>query len=580
MKRFLKQVLIVVIGIFTSLVLLGGVVVVLLQPSELKVVDKTVLHIALRGQAVEHNPDTFTQFFQGNQEETIDLVALKSAIKHAQKDKNIAGIYLEADDFRVGWASLEEIREALLSFQEAGKFIVAYAEHYTQKTYYLASIADDIVQHPQGLFPLRGLNQTVFFYKSLLEKLEITPQVFRVGKYKSAIEPFTRQNMSPSSKHQSAALLDVIYSHFLDQVSRARKVKKASLQEMANMLSVVMPQDAYQAKLISHVAHFDDVEALIKTRLALEEEDTISYTSFEEYAAHKKSDTSSENQVAVIVAEGAIVDGKGAPGCIGSQDLAATLKKVREDEAIKAVVLRINSPGGSALASEVLWKEIILTKAKKPVVASMSDVAASGGYYLASACSRILAHPTTVTGSIGIFALFFDVNALLRNKLGITTDVVKTSSSADMFINPGRPLTAHEKSVIQKCIDKGYDTFLERVAQGRGLDKAAIARVASGRVWAGRAAQKQKLVDKLGGLEEAIQAAAELAALDKENYGVSYWPKSQTLYEKILNIWGSSLDNKVTFKTLQSEFPVLGHIEELTNMTGIQARLPYKIEIE
>lgn len=580
MQQFVKQVLIVVVGIFTSMVLFAVIGVVLLQPGKPRITDKTVLHIALRGKVVERSPDALMQLFKGEQEQVIDLLALKDAIKHAQEDKNIQGIYLEANVLKAGWASLEEIRNALLSFQETGKFIVAYGEHYTQKTYYLASLADAIVLHPEGIFPLRGLSQTVFFYKALLDQLEVAPQIFRVGKYKSAVEPFIRQDMSQASKHQSGKLLNAIYDHFLDRIALARGLKKASIQTMADTLSAIMPRDAYHAKLVSQVGHFDDAEALIKTRLSLAPEASINYVSFGKYASFKKTPQSSKNKIAVLIAEGNIVDGAGTPGTIGSKDFASSLRAIRKDKSIKAVVLRINSPGGSAFAADVLWKELILTKAQKPVVASMSDVAASGGYYLASACNKILAHPTTITGSIGIFGLFFDVHALLSNKLGITTDAVKTGSSADLFENPGRPLNNHEKTIIQKVVDKGYNTFLERVAAGRNIDKQVIARVAGGRVWVGQMAQEKGLVDELGGLEAAIQSAAKLAAIEDNEYTVSYWPRPQTVSEQVLSGWKNHVGNEAALCTLQANFPAFKHMQELINMTGIQARLPYMIEIE
>jgi protease-4 len=578
-KLIFKQILIVVAGIFISMVLFLGIGLLLLQPSKPKITDKTVLHIALRGKVVEHIPDTLNQLFQGEQEKVIDLIALKNTIKHAQEDDNIQGIYLEANALKVGWASLEEIRNALLSFQKTGKFIVAYGEHYTQKTYYLASLADDIVLHPESIFPLRGLSQTVFFYKALLDQLEVAPQVFRVGKYKSAVEPFTRQDMSQESKHQSSRLLGVIYDHFLAKIATARGLKKASIQAIADSLLAIMPRDAYKAKLVSQVGHFDDAEVLIKTRLSLAKEASINYVAFDKYAALTKPLASSKKQIAVLIAEGPIVDGVGTPGTIGSKDLASSLSAIRKDKSIKAVVLRINSPGGSALASDVLWKELILTKAQKPVVASMSDVAASGGYYLAAACDWILAHPTTITGSIGIFGLFFDVHALLNNKLGITTDAVKTGGSADLFENPGRSLSSHEKAIVQQVVDKGYNTFLERVANGRKMKKEVIARAAGGRVWTGQKAQEKGLVDELGGLEAAIQVAAKRSGIADE-FTVSYWPKPRTLSEQIPSVWRNNIGNEATLHALQKTFPVLKHMQELASMTGVQARLPYRVEIE
>jgi protease IV len=578
MKSILKQVLIVVVGIFTSIAIFLAIGLLLWQPSKPNMTDKTVLHIALRGEVSEHVPDTLRKFFQGEQEKVIDLIALKNIISYAQEDKKIQGIYLEIDALKVGWASLEEIRNALLAFQQTGKFIVAYGEHYTQKTYYLASLADDIVLHPESIFPLKGLSQTVFFYKALLDQLEVAPQVFHVGKYKSAIEPFTRQDMSQESKYQSSRLLSVIYDHFLDKVATARDLEKASIQAMADSLLVIMPQDACQAKLVSQVGYFDDAESLIKTRLSLAEEAAINYVSFDRYASCIKPSESSANQIAVLVVSGPIVDGVGAPGTIGSKELASSLRAIRKDKSVKAVVLRINSPGGSALAADVLWRELILTKAQKPVVASMSDLAASGGYYLAAACDRILAHSTTITGSIGIFGLFFDVHALLNNKLGITTDVVKTGVSADLFENPGRSFNDHEKEIIQKVVNKGYNTFLERVAEGRSMKKEVIARVAGGRVWTGQNAQEQGLIDELGGLEAAVQAAAKLSGI-VDDFTISYWPKPRALSEQVLIGWRNSVGNE-TARTLQKTFPALKHMQELVHMTSIQARLPYRIEIE
>jgi len=578
-KHLFRQVLIVVVGIFVSMALFISMGVLLLQPNKPKITDKTVLHIALRGQVVEHAPGILKRRLRGERGQVIDLFVLKDAIERAREDKNIRGIYLEASALRAGWASLAEVRSLLSSFKQAGKFIVAYGEQYTQKTYYLASLADEIVLHPAGLFPFKGLSQTVFFYKELLDKFKVAPQVFRVGEYKSAVEPFIRRDMSQASKRQNSRLLHTIHDHFLREIAMARGLQKDALQTMTDDLSVVLPSDAHQAKLIDEVAHFDDAEALIKKRLSLSEEASVNYVLFDEYVAFKAPHQSTPNKIAVLIAEGNIVDGAGTLGTISAEALTTSLNAIREDQSIKAVVLRINSPGGSALASDVLWKELILTKAQKPLVASMSDVAASGGYYLAAACDRILAHPTTITGSIGIFGLFFDVHALLNGGLGITTDVVKTGRSADLFENIGRPLERHESATIQRLVERGYAIFLERVAAGRKMDKKAVARVASGRVWSGQLAKEKGLVDELGGLEEAVQVAANLAAIEGE-YTVSYWPKPKNLYNQLLDDWESRVGGSATLCTLQRDLPVLQHTQALLDMRGIQARLPYTMEIE
>ncbi|MCU0318149.1 MAG: signal peptide peptidase SppA [Amoebophilaceae bacterium] len=579
-KRIVKQVLIVVVGVFTSLSLCLGIGLLLLQPSKPKITDKTVLHVVLHGKVVEHAPNTLIQFLTGRErEQVIDLLVLREAIKRAQEDKHIRGIYLEVDALKAGWASLETIRNALLSFQKTGKFIVAYGEHYSQKTYYLASLADEVVLHPGGIFDFRGLSHTVFFYKTLLSKLEVSPEIFRVGKYKSAVEPFTRQEMSQASKRQNSELLHAIYDHFLNTIATARGLKKAALQAMADALLVVMPRDAHQANLVSQVGHSDTAEALIKIKLGLPEEASVNYISFGKYASFRKNVPSSKNNIAVLIAEGDIVDGMGTPGTVSAKSFAASLNTIRKDTSIKAVVLRINSPGGSALAADVLWRELILTKAQKPVVASMSDIAASGGYYLAAACNRILAHPTTITGSIGIFGLFFDVHALLSNKMGITTDVVKTGSSADLFENLGRPFSTYEREIIQKIINEGYRTFLERVAAGRGTNKAVLERVAAGRIWTGQLAKEKGLVDELGGLEEAIQVAAKLAGIE-DVYTVSYWPKPPALSVQVRSEWETHARDETVLRMLQRSCPAFQHVQTLANMTGIQARLPYLVEVE
>lgn len=579
-NSFARQVLVSVVSIFIASTLLVGISLLLFKPEQPKITDKTVLKIVLRGKVVERVPSTLLR----EQTPTIDLTALRDAIKQAKTDRNIRGIYLEVDALEAGWASLEEIKHALSAFQKAGKFIIAYGTNYTQKTYYVASLADEIILHPEGIFPLKGLSQTVFFYQELLKKLSITPEIFRVGQYKSAIEPFIRQNMSEESKQQSSSLLHTIHGHFLNGIAKARNLKQAHIQAMENTLSAVIPNDAYKAQLVSQLGYFDDAETHIKTRIALEEETTINYVPFTQYVSHNKKGRkinmrSSKRQIAVVIADGVIVDGKSTYDTIGALDLASSLRTIRKDKTIKAVVLRINSPGGSALASDTLWKELMLLKSEKPVVASLADIAASGGYYLAAACDRIVAHPTTITGSIGIFALLFDVHALLNQKLGITTDVVKTSSSADLLTNPGRPLKSSEKIVIQKLIDKGYNTFLERVATGRKMDKQAVAHLASGRVWAGQLAQEKGLVDELGDLEAAIQTAAKLTDIEKD-YTLTYWPKPPALSEQIFRSWTHVVNNKPMLMQLQTSAPAVQHIQRLTHMTGIQACLPYMIEIE
>ncbi len=342
-------------------------------------------------------------------------------------------------------------------------------------------------------------------------------------------------------------------------------------------LSLTLPHQAYQAKLVSELGHTAQVETLLNDCMGAKKGASIRYIAHEEYRRLVKTPPSSANEIAVLVAEGNIVS-EGSLDTISAKRLAADLKEVRENDRIKAVILRINSPGGSALASEVLWQELVLTKAQKPVVASLSDVAASGGYYLASACNCIVAHPTTITGSIGIFGMFFDVNRLLNKTFGISTDVVETSTSADIFSNPGRPMKPQEKAMVQRIIEEGYDKFLERVSMGRNLKKNEVARLAEGRVWSGAAAQKRGLIDHLGGIEKAIHLAATLAAIEK-NYTVSYWSKKPTLTEQILDYLDHDVSQERVLASLQKQLPMLAPFQQLLQMQGIQARMPYSIDI-
>lgn len=582
MQRFFSQVVATVLGFLIAFILFMGfvigIVVLSTKPSPPKLYEQTILHIALRGKVVEHTPRAPLQALQSGQKDLIDLIVLKEALKRAQEDVRISGIYLEVGALVAGWASLAEIREALQACKDAGKFMIAYGEHYTQKTFYVASLADEVVLHPAGTFLFNGLSLSVLFYKGLLDKLGIVPQVFRVGQYKSGGEPLVSHAMSEASKHQGQVLLTTLYDHLIAKIATARGLSPASLRKMAHTLAVTLPQEAHKARLITQVGHFNDAEAWIRTQLGLAEETPINYVGFHKYQAAHQASQSSPAQVAVLVVAGTMTDNPEVPHSINTKAFIKDLKQLRQDPAVKAIVLRINSPGGSALAADTMWKELMLTRAHKPIVASMADVAASGGYYLAVACHHIIAHPTTLTGSIGIFGLHLSIDTLLKNKLGITIDGVKTAPSADLF-SSSRPLSAHEKAVIQRWIDQGYATFLARVATGRQMSQTATARVAAGRVWPGSLAQKHGLVDELGSLENAIEKAAALADLVGA-YTVSYWPKPKTWLEEALSGWREIQNTMLRQHTGEAMVPYLKTIQELIDMRGIQARLPYVIEID
>jgi protease-4 len=591
MRKFLKKILIIALGTMVGGLITIGLIISLIigiqkcafKPiSSAKLTEKTVLRIVLHGRLVEEMHQPLLQMYDKNQPREIDVVTIKNAIRTAQIDERIAGIYLEMGELlTTGWATLAELRSVLQAFKTTGKFIVTYGESYNTKSCYLASLADEIVLHPAGNFIFTGLRLNVLFYKELLNKLDIVPQVFRVGRYKSAVESFTNSGMSEASKEQSHVILHTIYDHLIQTVATARNVDPSTLQNMANTLALTQPHEAYKASLITQVGYFNDAELLLKSKLEVALATRINYIDVEAYYKVKQPYVKQyKDKIAVIVATGDIVDKEMGPNHVASTTFIKMLREVREDQNVKAIVIRINSPGGSALASDTIWEELVSTQSYKPIVASMSDLAASGGYYLATGCNYILAHPTTITGSIGIYGIYFDVHALLKNKLGIIVDVVKTSSTADAF-SPFRPFTENEKNVIQQHIESGYSNFLNKVATGRRMKKEDVARLAEGRIWPGSLAKEYGLVDQLGGLEDAIEKAAALADL-QQPYQVDYWPKSKNIWfkELIMRWYNNQHVNLLPNHLSNSYHNILNHIQKLSIRHGIQASLPYTIEIE
>ncbi|MEM7383248.1 MAG: signal peptide peptidase SppA [Bacteroidota bacterium] len=583
MRRFSQQVLATTLGFFLALGLLVGLTLSSAvwfgsQPKPDKLADPTVLRIELSGKLVEYVSRDPLPALVEKREQLIDLVALKAAIKNAQKDPHIKGIYLSVKQLIAGWASLAEVREALQAFKATGKFVIAYSEAYTQKTFYLASLADEVMAHPAGIFLLNGLSLAVLFYKGLLEKLEVEPQVFVAGQYKSAAEPLVRSAMSEASKHQYEVLLSTLYDHLIDKIATDRGLSATSLRQMVNDLAIKDPQEAHAAQLITKVGYADDAEAWMKTKLGLAERDAVTYVSLNKYIKVNQVPKSPKTQVAVLVASGSITDDPAQPGSISTQTFVRDLKRLREDPQVKAIVLRINSPGGSMLASDTMRRELMLTRACKPIVASLGDVATSGGYYLALACDYIIAHPTTITGSVGVFGLYFTIDSLLSNKLGITVDGVKTAPSADL-LSMTRPPSAHEKDVIQRMVDQAYTQFVALVSTSRQMSPAEAERVSGGRVWPASLAQEHGLVDELGSLENAIEKAADLASLAGA-YTVSYYPPASTWLEEALNLWSDMQGKMLVDNTYHQVAPYLQNIRQLHAMRGIQAWLPYAIEID
>ncbi|GAB3171933.1 signal peptide peptidase SppA [Telluribacter humicola] len=588
MLQFLKYVLATVVGIFLfsflSLFLLIGIGSLFSSDDKVVINDNSVLKIDLNKPVQEVGVENPFSDFGGpffNPKDVIGLKDIRAALTYAREDDNVKGVYLKVESPTAGWATLEEIRNELIEFKKSNKFVYTYGEYYSEKGYYLASVADKIYLNPAGAMEWNGLSAEYEFYKGTFDKLDIKPVVFRVGEFKSAIEMFSRKDMSEASKKQTAELLQAINGHFINNIATARKLSPTRLLDLADSLSIRNPTSALETKLVTHLGYQDEFETALRREIKLDDKKDISYVSIDKYlkADHKAQPGDFNNRIAVLVAEGEIVSGEGSEGVISSEKLVKELKKARENDKIKAVVLRINSPGGSSLASDVIWREVQLTAKKKPVIASMSDMAASGGYYIAMACDTIVAQPNTITGSIGIFALLFNVEDFMNNKLGVTFDRVKTNKHAD-WPTVTREMTEFEKDMFQKSVNEGYYTFTRKAAEGRNMPVERLRELAQGRVWSGVEAKANGLVDVLGGLDEAIQIAAKSAKLTEGDYRVRFYPEKINPFEDILGKLTGNSEEKVLAKHLGELAPYVKMYQQVMRMEGMQARLPYELKIQ
>jgi protease-4 len=587
--KFLGNVLAVIVGLFVfsivAMLIFFGIIGLVASSSEKEVTleKNSILHLDLNGRTlVERTSDedlvfgSFLDPFGG--ENTAGLVNLKKAIGEAKTNENVKGIYLNAGLFGAGQAGLLELREALIDFKESGKFIVAYDEAYSEGGYFLASVADEIYLNPLGGIDFNGFSSEGIFLKGFFEKVGIKPEVFRVGEFKSAVEPFILDKMSPENRLQTQYFLDDINNHALELIAKSRGIAQDSLVRINHQMLVRKPKDAVTYKLATALKYEDEVHSILKEKLGLKEDDQISTINATDLGGMAKGkNITSSNRIAVILAEGEIVDGN-AEGAISSEKFAKEIRKARKDENIKAIVLRVNSPGGSILASEVIWREMSEAKKVKPVIVSMGEVAASGGYYIAAPADTIVAQPNTITGSIGIFGILFNVQELVNDKLGVTTDVVSTGELSD-FGNMARPLTEVERTIIQSSVEDGYETFISRVAEGRGMHPDSVRKVASGRVWTGTQAKARGLVDVLGGLDTAIGiAAAKIKA--GEDYRVVYYPEKKPWFEELMVSFSDQVQVRILQTQLGDQYPLYQKIQRLKNYQGVQVRMPQEIVIK
>ena len=586
MKQFFKFVFASMLGVILSSFLLlvifiiGITAVVSTSKDDVEIKENTILHVNLNLPIQERSaPNPLDNLdigpFKG--EKVLGLDQILKGIKHAKTDNNIKGIYLDVSYMVTGFATIEEIRTALIDFKTSGKFIIAYSEVYTQGAYYLASVANKVYLNPQGMLELKGFSSNIMFYKGALDKLDIEAQIIKVGTYKSAVEPFILGEMSDANRLQTTELLGSLYKHFTAGIAASRKIPQDSIIAIADGLKSRSPEDAVKYKLVDALKYKDEVLDELKAKTSIEKTKNLNTVTLSEYAKTVKTISSASDRIAVIYANGEINGGEGDENSIGSEGISRSLRKARLDENVKAVVLRVNSPGGSSLASDVIWREVLLTKKVKPVIVSMGDYAASGGYYIACAADSIFAEPNTITGSIGVFAIIPNMKGFLNNKLGVTFDGVKTGQFADLG-DVSRPLTGAEKMILQREVNRTYQDFTKRVAEGRHISQTYVDSIGQGRVWTGEQAIKLKLVDRLGHLDDAIASAAKKAKL--KEYKIVTYPEIKDGFFGLLGDSGDKIKTYMVKQELGISYPYYQKIKEVVNMKGMQARMPYEITIE
>jgi protease-4 len=588
MKQFFKFTLASILGvmvagillIFIAIGIVSAMVSVSDEPAQIE--SNSVLIMKFDHLIVDRarkNPLEGLDFgmFQGTK--TVGLNDILDCIRKAKTDDNIKGIYLNPVDIEAGIASIEEIRTALKDFKTSGKFIYAYGDFLTQKAYYLATVADSLVLNPKGSVDFRGLGGERTFYKNALEKLGVEVQIIRHGKFKSAVEPFILDKMSDENRLQTETYLKSIWNEMLIDISASRKMGFDELNDIADMVATFRKADfAKQKNLVDRLKYKDQVIADLKKLTDTPEKNDVKAIDIFKYIKvpeQREQKGLARKKIAVIYASGAIDGGMSDDG-IQSEELSKTIREARRDSSIKAIVLRINSPGGSAYGSEVIWREVKLAAETKPVIASMGDVAASGGYYIAAAANTIMADRTTITGSIGIFGMIPNVQKLMTDKLGITHDVVMTNEHSDM-ISMTRPMSTFERELMQQTIEEGYDTFISRVADGRKMQKTAIDDIGQGRVWAATNAKEIKLIDLYGGLSDAIDLAKKMAKLDK--FRIVNLPKLKDPFEELLKEFSGSAKASLMKDELGESYKYYEQLRGMLSQKGVQARMPYDIDI-
>lgn len=585
MKQFFKMMFASALGailaagllITLSIFLLIGISASMSQPTAFSPSSNSVLKIALNGALSDQKTDNPYAMLLGEEDPELSLTDILKAIKEAKNSDNIKGIYIEAGNFSAGSSSIDAIRRAITDFKESGKFVVAYGDQYTQGSYYLASVADKVYINPQGALLLTGMSSQTMFYKGLLNKLGVEMLIFKVGTYKGAVEPFMLDKLSDANREQISSYMNGIWDNITADIAKSRKITVEDVNHYADQgFAIALPEKALECGLVDELKYKPEAEEYVK-ELAGQTDKKLKTVGVDKVRNIKSKEGKSKNKIAVLYAEGEITEAVTSPYSMDksiTEKVAKELIKLKEDESIKAVVLRVNSPGGSAFTSEQIWKQVLELKKVKPIVVSMGDVAASGGYYISCAANKIVAEPNTLTGSIGIFGMFPNMTGLF-NKVALTTDVVKTNTYADLG-DVSRPMREDEKALIQSRIESGYDTFITRCADGRGMTKAAIDSIGQGRVWTGEQAIEKGLVDELGGIEKAIAVAAKLA--DLKDYKLVEVSGSKDFLKDLFEKQLDEVKLNVVKQLMGEDFEYFKTLNLIKSAPAIQTRLPYDVQ--
>ena len=584
MKDFIKYTMATVVGLVLVSIIMGILTFVSMagmiasEGMSSPIEKKSVLRITLKGsiteRAGEENP---LSKLGGETTQQIALDQALQALEKAAKNDKIEGIYMEGGILSAYPAEVQELRQALLKFKKSGKWIIAYADTYSRSAYYLCSVADKVYLNPIGMLDWSGLSSNPMFFTGLMKKLGIKMQVFKVGTYKSAVEPYIAEQMSDANREQVSSYQQSIWNNMLKDVAKSRKTTAEALNSLADSLTILSgPEASVKGGLVDKLCYQDEVKKILKNKAKMDEDESLRFVSISDVALSEELNDKVDDEIAVYYAYGEIKEditgGFAQESAITSKQMTKDLQELREDDDVKAVVLRVNSPGGSAYASEQIWREVQLLSKEKPVIVSMGALAASGGYYISCGANKIFAEPTTLTGSIGIFGMIPDATELLTDKLGLSFDVVKTNAHSD-FGAMGRPLNESECGLMQAYINQGYELFTGRVAQGRNISQDSVKAVAEGRVWTGEQAMKIGLVDKLGNLNDAIAAAAKAAKIEK--YSVGRYPEPAPWFASLLQEKKADYMDSQMRSALGEFYPAFSLIRNLKNQDAIQARMTF-----